>query len=184
MAKNKLVKFGMSFNKLFALDFEQSKVDNCVFWSVIFIVYVHDEMFLGKSEHQLSNIVKKLQGVGLDIEDQGHPKDYVSVNIQKHDDGSYECTQCDLIDSIIEDIGLSYAKATTKPVLATVQKLLHAFKDSSYFNNDFSAQSFANSTTLLRQRGQTLFMSFTNVPISQLILIGSMKILCIWSDIC
>ena len=46
------------------------------------MVYVDDGMFLGKSEHQLSNIVKELQGVGLDIEDLGHPVDYISVNIQ------------------------------------------------------------------------------------------------------
>ena len=95
-------------------------------------------MFLGKSERQLSNIVKELQDIGLDIEDQGHPEDYVGVNIRKHDDGSYEFTQCALIDSIIEDVGLSYAKATTKPIPAAVQKPLHSFKDSPYFNNDFN----------------------------------------------
>ena len=62
-------------NKLFALGFEQSKMDECVFCqeSVIFIVYVDDGMFLGKSECQLSNILKELQDVGVDIEHQGHP---------------------------------------------------------------------------------------------------------------
>ena len=64
-------------NKLFAFGFEQSKVDECVFYqgSVIFIVCVDDGMFLKNSERQLSNIMKKLQDVGLDIEGQGNPAD-------------------------------------------------------------------------------------------------------------
>ena len=104
----------------------------------LFSLYVDDGMFLGKSEHKLSNIVKELQGIGLDIEDQGHPADYVGVNIQKHGDSSYEFTQHALIDSIIEDVALPYAKTTAKPILAAVQKPLHAFKDSPYFNNDLN----------------------------------------------
>ena len=57
------------------------------------MVYVDNGMFLVKSEHQLSNIAKELQDVGLDIEDQGYPVNSVGVNILKHDDGSYEFTQ-------------------------------------------------------------------------------------------
>ena len=59
MAKNKLVKFGMSFSQMiFALGFEQSKVDEGVFYqgSVIFIVYIDDVMFLGKSECQFPTL--------------------------------------------------------------------------------------------------------------------------------
>ena len=50
-------------------------------------------MSLGKSECQLSNNVKELQDVGLNIGDQGHPTDYIVVHIGKDDDGSYEFTQ-------------------------------------------------------------------------------------------
>ena len=65
----------------------------------------------------------------------------VGVNIQKYDNSSYEFTQCALIDSNIEDISLTYAKTTTKPVKADVQKPLHAFEDSPYFNNKFNSYS-------------------------------------------
>ena len=78
--------------------------------------------------------MKELQDVSLDINNQGHPAAYVGVNTWKHDDGSYEFKQHALIDSIIDDIGLSYAKATTKPILVAVPKPLHPFKDFSYFN--------------------------------------------------
>jgi hypothetical protein len=52
------------------------------------------------------------------IEDQDHPADYVGVSIKKHHDGFYEFTQHALIDSIIEDAGISDSK--TKPVPAKV----------------------------------------------------------------
>ena len=114
------------------------------------IVYVYDGMFLGRLECQLSNTVKKLQDIYLDIEEQGHPADYVGVNIQRHDDGSYAIKQCVLIDSITEDVGLSSAKATTKPILASVQKPLHALKDSS-FNNDFNYHSVVGKINYIAQ---------------------------------
>ena len=111
---------------------------------------------LRKSEHQLSNIVKELKVVGLDIEDQGHLAGYAGVNIGKHDDGSYEFTQCALIDSIKEDVCLSHAKATTKPIPAAVKKPLNVFKDSfSSTMTSITAQLYANSTTLCRQCSQT-----------------------------
>jgi hypothetical protein len=54
----------------------------------------------------------------LNIEDQGHPADYVGVNIKKLRDGSYEFIQPALIDSIIEDAELKDKKV--KPVPAKV----------------------------------------------------------------
>jgi hypothetical protein len=62
--------------------------------------------------------IKEIQGLGLNIKDQGHPADYVGVRIKKHCDGFYEFTQRALIDSIIEDAGISNSK--TKPVPAKV----------------------------------------------------------------
>ena len=76
--------------------------------------------------------MKELQDVGLNIEDQGHPADYVRVNVQMHDDGSFEIIQCALIDSIIEDVGILCQGP------AAVQKPLHAFKNCSSFNKDFN----------------------------------------------
>ena len=111
-------------------------------------------MFLEKSKCQLSNIVKELQVVGLYIEDQGHVVDYVSINILKHDDGSFEFTQCSLIDSIIEDEGLSYAKATTKLMLSKRHSMLSKIPLTLTMIS-ITAQLFAYSTTLPRQHGQT-----------------------------
>jgi hypothetical protein len=79
------------FDKLHSIGFTQSLIDECVFYrdDVIFIVYVDDGIFLGKSDEQLLQIIGELQNIGLKIEDQGHPADYVGVNIHQFNDGSY-----------------------------------------------------------------------------------------------
>ncbi len=76
---------------------------------IIFMVYVDNGIFLGSNNLQLQEVIKEIQNLGLNIEDQGHPADYVGVNIKKLKDGSYEFTQRELIDSIINDVGLKDA---------------------------------------------------------------------------
>ncbi len=82
------------------------------------MVYMDDGIFLGNDDVQLLHAIKEIQGLGLNIEDQGHPADYVGVSIKKNCNGFYEFTQPALVDSIIEDMGISDSK--TKPVPAKV----------------------------------------------------------------
>ncbi len=79
------------------------------------MVYVDDGIFLGDNDSKLQDAIRDIQDVGLNIEDQGHPAEYVGFNIKKTKDGSYEFTQCALIDSIIEDVGLKDAKVKPDP---------------------------------------------------------------------
>jgi hypothetical protein len=107
-------------DKILSIGFTPSLIDDCVFFrdDIIFMVYVDDGIFLGINDSKLQDAIKEIQDLGLNIEDQGHPAEYVSVNIKKLRDGSYEFTQCALIDSIINDVGLEDAKV--KPVPAKV----------------------------------------------------------------
>jgi hypothetical protein len=84
------------------------------------MVYVDDGIFLGKDDEQLKADICEIQESGLNIEDQGHPSDYIGVNIKKLKDGSYEFTQRALIDAIIADVGLE--DSTSKPVPAKIAK--------------------------------------------------------------
>jgi hypothetical protein len=95
-------------NKLLKIDFKQSQIEDCVFYrgDVIFIVYVDDGNFLGLSDEQLSGIITEMRNLDLDIEDQGHPADYVGVNIKQMKDGSIGLSQRALIDTIIQDASL------------------------------------------------------------------------------
>jgi hypothetical protein len=109
---------------------------------------------------KLQQAIKDIQDIRLNIEDQGHPADYVSVNIKKLSDGSYEFTQrtlidsyeftqCTLIDSIINDIGLKDAKV--KPVPAKVSLQLNAFKDEPPFDLNFNYRSAVGKLNFLAQ---------------------------------
>jgi hypothetical protein len=103
------------------------------------MVYVDDGIFVGSDDTQLQAIIKEVQDLGLNIEDQSHPADYVGVNINTLRDGSYEFTQRALIGSIIDDVRLKDLK--TKPVPAKVSLQLHAFKDEPPFDLDFNYRS-------------------------------------------
>jgi hypothetical protein len=81
--------------KLMSIGFTTSLIDDCVFFrgDIIFMVYVDDGNFLGNDNLQLQEVIREIQNLGLNIEDQGHPADDVGVNIKKQKDGSYEFTQ-------------------------------------------------------------------------------------------
>jgi hypothetical protein len=89
------------------------------------------------------------QDLGLNIEDEGHPTDYVGVNIKKLKDGSYEFTQRALIDSIINDVGLKDAKVKPVPAKASLQ--LHAVKDKPTFDLNFNYRSAVGELSYLAQ---------------------------------
>ena len=127
--------------KMRELNFQQSLIDDCVFYrdDVIFIVYVDDGIFLGPSDAKISTAITELRNLELDIEDQGHPADYVGVAIKRRDDGSIELTQRALIDSIIDDAGLEDNRVKTVP--ANVKENLHAHKDKPEYNLGLSYRS-------------------------------------------
>ena len=104
-------------DKLLSIGFVQSLIDECVFYrgDVIFIVYVDDGIFMAKSNEHITAAIDELQALKLNIEDQGHPADYVGVSIKRYKDGTYELTQRALIDSIIDDAGLTDVKVKTVP---------------------------------------------------------------------
>ena len=91
--------------KLRSIGFEQSAVDECVFYrgSTIFVVYVEDGLVIDPGKRNLTNFIKELSDIGLKLEDQDHPADYVGVHIHKDREGYYYFSQLALIDSIIED---------------------------------------------------------------------------------
>jgi hypothetical protein len=128
-----------------------SLIDDCVFFcnDIIFMVYMDEGIFLGINVLQLQEVIKEIQDLSLNIEDQGRPADYVGVNIKKLKDSSYEFTQQALIDSIIDDIGLKDAKV--KPVPAKVSLQLHAFKDKPPFDLNFNYRSAVDKLNYLAQ---------------------------------
>ena len=150
--------------KLTSLGFQQSLVDECVFYrgTTIFICYVDDGLVLDMNQSNLSKFVKELRDVDLDVDDQGHPADYVGVNISKLKDGSYSFTQRALIDSIIEDVGLSNSRKV-KPVPAKVSQVLHAFPNSPKFDQSFNYRSAVGKLNYVAQTTRPDIMAATHI---------------------
>jgi hypothetical protein len=138
-------------DKLVSLGYTASLIDDCIFFrgDTIFMVYVDDGIFLGDNDAQLHQAIREIQGLGLNIEDQGHPADYVGVNVKKLRNGTYEFTQRALIDSIIEDVGIK--DSNTKPVPAKVSLRLHAFKEEPAFDLNFNYRSVVGKLNYLAQ---------------------------------
>jgi hypothetical protein len=148
--------------KLCSLGFQQSLIDECVFYcdNIIFIVYVDDSIFLGPDNCKLTNVIKEIKRTGLAIEDQGHPADYVGVTITNHSNGYFKFTQRALIDSIINNVNIG--NSYTKPAPAKTSVQLHAYKDSPKFSDcdfNFNYRSVPGKLNYLCQttRGDILF---------------------------
>jgi hypothetical protein len=119
---------------LHSIGFKSSLVEECVFYldDVIFIVYVDDGIFISGDDDSITKAIRDITDSGLEIEDQGHPTDYVGLSIKKHCNGYYEFTQRALIDTIINDVNIG--DAYTKPVPAKSSTLLQHHKDSPAFS--------------------------------------------------
>ena len=114
-------------------------------------------IFVGPDDSQLrEEAIKQLQDLNLKIEDQGHPANYVGVNICKLKNGSHQFTQQALIDSIIKDVGLVDSK--TKPVPAKVKLQRHAFKDDPPFDQSFDYHSAVGKLNYLAETTRTDIM--------------------------
>jgi hypothetical protein len=128
-------------DKVRSIGFTTSLIDDCIFFcdDIRFMVYVDNCIFLGSDDLQLQEVIKEIQDPSLNIEDQGHPANYVGVNIKKLNNGSYEFTQRVYIDSIIDDVGLKDMKV--KPVPAKVSLQLNTLKDKLSFDLNFNYRS-------------------------------------------
>ncbi len=64
-------------DKLTSIGFTMSLIDDCIFFrsDIIFMVHVDDGIFLGSNDLQLQEVIKEIQDLCLNIEDQGHPAD-------------------------------------------------------------------------------------------------------------
>jgi hypothetical protein len=85
------------------LGYKSSLINDCVFYKddIIFMVYVDDGIFLGPDNDKLIQAIRDNHNAGLTIEDQGHPADYVGVNIRKAKDRSYKSLNAPLLTPLL-----------------------------------------------------------------------------------
>ena len=108
-----------------------------------------DGIFIGDTNHQILAIISQPQGLGLKIEDQGHPADYIGDSFKRQKEGGIEFTRQALIDSIIPDVGLE--GTTTKPVPTKAHITVRAQKDKPMFAFSFDYCSVTGKLNYLAQ---------------------------------
>ena len=127
------------------IGFEPSKCgDECVFYrgEVIFFVYVDDGCFMSPNREAVDQAIKDLQnpkfaGNYYDLEDRGDINDYLGINFQKQPNGTLKLTQPQLIDQILEEVGITNF-TREKPTPAASTKMLTRDLDLPKFNNSFN----------------------------------------------
>ncbi len=92
--------------------------------------------------------------MGLDIEDQGHPSNYVGVNIRHFKDGSYEFTQQALIEANLDDF-VVVSSIKIKQVPMSSSKYLHLHINSTPFFESGFAFNYCSVIGKLNYLAQT-----------------------------
>jgi hypothetical protein len=138
--------------KLHDIGFEPSSIDESVFYKglCIFIVYVDDGIFVSPKQDLVDQAIKDLTNIGLKLEDQGYPSDYVGVNINRRDSTTIELSQPALIQDIIKDMNTG-PLTSPKPVPARSSRILHYFPESPNFSGPFDYQSAVGKLNYVAQ---------------------------------
>eukprot|EP00957_Ditylum_brightwellii_P020850 1572653-Ditylum_brightwellii.AAC.1 len=120
--------------KLKGIRFEQSNVDECVFYrgQVTFICYVDHGIFLGPNFDAIDQAIADLKEDKLDIKDWGNLKDYLGINISKIRE-KIKLSQPHIIKQIQHQVGLDPRKKH-KSTPAPSMKLLHRDQQAPAFD--------------------------------------------------
>ena len=90
--------------KLTEIGFQQSKVDECVFFKgkMIYVLYTDDSILAGPDQSEIDQTIQVMRSQ-LDMTVEGDLKDFLGVNIQREGD-KFVLTQPHLIDSILKSL--------------------------------------------------------------------------------
>jgi hypothetical protein len=135
------------------LKFEQSKVDECVFYrgKTMYALYTDDSILAGPDQGEIDQIIREMEEAKLDITVEGDLQDFLGVNIERMPDGSINLTQPHLIDQILDDLRLNDDNVAEKTIPATSSKLLSRHSDSDPFDNSFNYRSVIGKLNYLEK---------------------------------
>ena len=106
------------------LKFQQSKVDECVFYrgTTILLIYVDDGILCGASAAKIRTIIKELSDL-YNVTDEGEMDTYLGVKITRPTPDTIELTQPHLIQQILDDMGMK-SNSKTKDKAAPSSTIL------------------------------------------------------------
>jgi hypothetical protein len=133
--------------------FEQSKVDECVFYrgTTMYALYTDNSILAGPDQKEINQIIKEMEKVKLDITVEGDLQDFLGVHIERMPDSSINLTQPHLIDQILDNLRLNDDNVSEKTIPATSSKLLSRHNDSEPFDNSFNYRSVIGKLNYLKK---------------------------------
>jgi hypothetical protein len=136
---------------LLKIGFQQSEIDECVFYrnSTIFVVYVDDGIFASPNNKEIDQAIMDLRKAKFDIEDKGDIKDYLGVHVTKLSDGKLKLWQPHLIEQIISDVKLPKNMVRSTPALAS--KILQRDETAPSFQGNFHYRSIIGKLNFLEK---------------------------------
>lgn len=139
------------------IGFVKSEADNCVFYrrGVIFMFYVDDGLFFAKDNKDIDKAIRDLRNARkakrkLILEDQGDIKDYLGINFERTPDGKVKLTQPQIIDDILEELGID-EHWTAKQVAASSSKILHRDKSAKEAKFEFNYRKVIGKLNFLEK---------------------------------
>jgi hypothetical protein len=139
--------------RLKRVGFEQSKVDECIFYKgeIVYILYTDDSIIAGPDTEEIDRVIKEMSATGLELTIEGDLQDFLGVNIDRKEDGTIHFTQPHLIDSILEDLGLDKENVKGKNTPASSSKLLSRHTESEPFDKSFDYRSVVGKLNYLEK---------------------------------
>ena len=149
-------------NKLMGIGFKQSKADECVFYRgrALYVLYTDDSILAAPTRKEIDDILLDMHNAKLDIteEGEGNIADFLGVNIDRKENGSFVLTQPHLISSILEDLGLKDGDRVQKTPISS-SKILSRHPNSMSFDNSFHYRSVIGKLNYL-ERGSRPDISY------------------------
>ena len=101
--------------------------------------------------HELDAIVSDMKQIGLKLPIEGGIDDFLGVNIERRDDGTFHLTQPHLIDTILKEMRLHSDNVSVKTTPAAVSAILKRDSDGIAFDGHFNYRSIIGKLNFLEK---------------------------------
>ena len=97
---------------LIKIGFNPSDVNPCLYFKprIVLVVYIDDCILFSPDNSLIDATIEKLRAAKFNIEDQGTVNDFLGIKVKQFPEGTIRLTQPNLIESILQDLGLQNAE--------------------------------------------------------------------------
>ena len=134
------------------IGFIPSDVDPCLYFKlgIVLVVYIDDCILFSPDNSLIDATIEKLRDAKFNIEDQGTINDFLGIKVERFPEGVIRLTQPNLIESILQDLGVQNAeKGMEIPALST--KILTKDESGPEMKEEFHYRSVIGKLNFLEK---------------------------------